>query len=218
VRAVRRYRDAGSGISHDGSPSTALVIVIISGVAALIFGGALISLAREDLHIGCSMGSPGSEGGNTWLCRDGIGYLGFAATGGVMWLGATLSGAVVAGNMRRGCVARRVLVVLATVSALWIVGVTWHGATQLVGDQFSPLTGAQYWSLAAGPAAAAVAISLVIAVVGAATRGRVAVIGCVAASLGLVVSTVLQPGLSLGTIPAAGLLAAAALRSPVDPR
>jgi hypothetical protein len=43
------------------------------------------------------MGPPGSEGADTWICADGIGYLGVAAIIGAMWALATVAGSLVAG-------------------------------------------------------------------------------------------------------------------------
>lgn len=52
--------------------------VIAGGLLAFVLGGAAIGLVREQLHLNCSMGAPGSEGADTWTCSDGIGYIGIA--------------------------------------------------------------------------------------------------------------------------------------------
>ncbi|MEV4687409.1 hypothetical protein [Microbacterium sp. LWH3-1.2] len=75
------------------------------------------------------------------------------------------------------------------------------------------MPGEQYWLHAVGPAAVAIGVSLTVAMVALFLRGRLAAILSFAAAFGLVLATLLQPGLSINTLPAAGLLAAAAIRA-----
>jgi hypothetical protein len=158
------------------------------------------------------MGPPGSEGADTWICSDGVGYFGVAVVLGVMWLASILVGCLVAGLVRDDRSARIGLVVLATASVAWILGFTWYGASELVYDVYAPMTGEEYWQQAVGPAAIVSSASLTAAVVGLFLRGRFAVIATAIAALGIIVATVLQPGLGITTVPAAGLLAAASIR------
>jgi hypothetical protein len=192
--------------------------VLGSGVVALFLGSAAIWLVREQLHIRCSMGQPGSEGANTWTCSDGIGYLGVAVVLGAMWFLAILFGALVAGLVRHDRAARVVLVVLAATSAAWILALTRYGASELVDDIYAPMRGEEYWQHAVGPAAIASCIGLTAALVSLFFGGRLAVIVIAGAAVGLVVATVLQPGLSINSVPAAGLLAAAAIRATAPAR
>jgi hypothetical protein len=196
-------------------------VILGSGVLALILRSAAIWLIREQLHIRCSMGRPGSEGANTWTCIDGVGYLMPAVVLGTMWFLAIIVGSLTAGLVRHDRAARVVLVLVAAASAAWILGFTHYGASELVDDAFAPIAGEQYWQGAVGPAAIACGVSLTVTIVGLFLRGRLAVILTLAAAFGLVVATVLQPGLSINTVPAAGLLTAAAVRArtpPLSPR
>lgn len=191
----------------------AVWMVLGSGLLALPLGASVISFVRDQLHISCGMGQPGSEGADTWTCSDGVGYFGVAFTLGGMWILALLLGSLVAGLVRTDRTARVVLVLLAGAATAWILGFTWYGSTRLVEDAYSPLTGAEYWQLATGPAAIASAVGLGAALVSLFLVRRGAWITCAGAALALVVATILQPGLSINTLPAAGLLAAAAVRA-----
>ena len=204
--------DANPQDDSHRSRRLAVWVVVGSGLAALIFGPAAIGLVRNQLHIGCSTGAPGSEGADTWVCRDGIGYLGVAVAIGGVWLFAVLLGALAAGAIRRDDAARTVLVLLAGVSTAWVLGLTWHGSAELVHDEYAPMSGEEYWRAVVGPAAVAALAGIAVAVVGLSFRGRSIRICCAAAAVGLVIATVLQPGLSINTIPAAGVLAGAAVR------
>lgn len=203
--------------ARKASRRDAVWVILGSGVVALVLGSAAIWLIREQLHIRCSMGRPGSEGANTWTCIDGVGYLMPAVVLGAMWFLAIIVGTLTTGLVRHDRAARVVLVLLAAASAAWILGFTRYGAGELVDDAYAPIPGEQYWQDAVGPAAIACGISLMVAVVGLFLRGRLAVTLTLAAAFGLVVATVLQPGLSINTVPAAGLLAAAAIRARTPP-
>ncbi|MGN6127340.1 MAG: hypothetical protein ACTHON_12285 [Humibacter sp.] len=195
----------------------AVWVVIGSGLAALILGSGAIALVREQLHIACSMGAPGSEGADTWTCSDGIGYLGVAVTLGGMWFLTALLGTFAAGVIRHDATARTVLVLLAGLSTAWVLGFTWYGSSELVLDEYAPMSGQEYWQAAVGRAAIACVAGMAAAVGGLFLRGRLIRVANVAAALGLVVAAALQPGLSINTIPAAGLLVAAAVRATIRP-
>lgn len=194
------------------SRSHAVWIVIGSGLVAAVLGVQAVVLVRTQLHIHCGMGSPGSEGADTWTCSDGVGYLGVAVVLGAMWFIAVLVGALIAGRVRRDQAARVCLVVLAGASAAWILGWTWYGSSALVDDYYAPMRGLAYWAQEVGPAAIVSTFGMAFAFVGPLLRGRPAQIINWSAALALLIATVMQPGLSINMIPAAGLLAASALR------
>lgn len=186
--------------------------VLGSGALALILGSAAISLVREELHISCSMGPPGSEGADTWTCSDGIGYIGVAVVLGAMWLAVGTIGALVALLVAHDRVARPILTLLAATSAAWILGWTWYGSNELVQAEYAPMTGPHYWTHVVGPAAIASALGVAAGLLSLVLPARPSRVLGLAAPVGLIIATVLQPGLSLNMLPAAGLLAAATLR------
>lgn len=186
--------------------------VIGSGLVAFVVGLAAMTLVRDGLHIRCSMGRPGTEGADTWTCTDGIGYLGVAAVLGMMWLLAVVAGALVALLMRHDRAARLVLTLLAVASVAWVLGWLWFGSTELVRDEYAPMTGEEYWIHEVAPAAIASALGLAAGLVALVLPGRASLVLGAIATLGLIIATVLQPGLSVNTVPAVGLLAAAVLR------
>ncbi|GAA1858194.1 hypothetical protein ACFQZV_01985 [Microbacterium koreense] len=188
-------------------------VVLLSGLVAILIGPATSWLVREQLHVNCSMGAPGSEGANTWACSDGIGYLGVALVLGAMWFVVVLSGSLVAGLVRHERAARVLLFILAAISSGWILGWTWYGADRLVGDEYAPVSGPGYWAMAVGPAAIACAVALLAGLAGLVIRGRVACIFSLAAVIAFAVAILLQPGLSINVVPAAGVAAAATARA-----
>jgi len=206
MRAHRAGEDARMRI-------LAVWMILGSGLLALPMGSAVIWLVREQLHIRCGMGQPGSEGADTGTCSDGIGDLGVAVTLGGMWFFAVVLGSLIAGLVTHGRAARIALVLLAGVATGCILCWTWYGSSELVDDHYSPMTGTEYWATTVGPAALVSAAALAAAFVSLALAGRPARVVCGAAALGLVITTILQPGLSINTLPAAGLLAAAGVRA-----
>jgi uncharacterized membrane protein YdjX (TVP38/TMEM64 family) len=104
-------------------------------------------------------------------------------------------------------------VLLAAASAVWILSLTRYGSAELVDDLYAPMPGEQYWLHAVGLAAIACGVGLTVAIAALFLPGRLAVILLAGAAFGLILATLLQPGLSINTLPAAGLLAAAALRA-----
>ncbi len=192
--------------------------VLGSGLLAFLFGWSAISLTRDQLHIRCSMGPPGSEGADSWHCSDGIGYVGVAVVLGVMWFLVVLAGSLVALLVERNRTARVLLVLLAAISTAWILGWTWYGSSELVQDEYAPMTGTEYWAHAVGPAAAVSTLSVAAGLVTLVLTRRLSWIIGIGAALGLAVATILQPGLSLNTLPAVGLLASAAVRGVHDGR
>ena len=84
----------------------AVFAVLVSGALALVLAWTAMPLLRLQLHVGCSMGKPGSEGADTWVCSDGIGYLGFAIVFGAIWMFAIPLGALAAALIRHERAAR----------------------------------------------------------------------------------------------------------------
>lgn len=199
----------------------AVFAILASALIAFGLGSFAIWLIRDRLHIRCGMGQAGSEGGETWTCSDGIGYLGAAVALGAIWFLTVLFGAIVAGTVRNTTNARVMLALLALMATACIFGLTWYGSSELVDDEYSPLTGTGYWIEAVGAAAVVSAIALLVALASLAFGGRAARVMCGGAAAGLILATILQPGLGINLIPGAGLLAAASVRattpSPTEP-
>ena len=191
----------------------ATLSVAVSGVIAFLLAGSALDLVREQLHHNCGMQPPGSEGAGTWICSDGIGYLGIAGILGMGWLAVVLSGCVIALLVRPSRQARPTLVILAAVSTAWVLGLTWYGSTTQVQDQYAPMTGAEYWLEAVGPAAVVSVLGIATGLLSLVPTGPLSWILGVVATILLIVATVLQPGLSLNLIPPVGLLAAASIRA-----
>lgn len=189
----------------------AVFAILVSALLAFWPGAFAIWLIRDRLHIACEMGQPGSEGADTWTCSDGIGYLGVAVALGAIWFFTVLLGAIVAGTVRNSATARVMLVLLAVMATACVLGLTWHGSSELVHDQYSPMRGTGYWAEAVGAAAVVSAVALLVALVSLAFSGRAARVLCGVGAAGLVLATILQPGLGINLVPAAGLLAAAGI-------
>lgn len=192
--------------------------MLASGVVAVVLGPAAIDLVREQLHINCSMGRLGSEGANTWTCSDGVGYLGVALVLGAMWFIVVVVGSLIAMLAGADRAVRLLLVLLAAMSVAGILGWTWYASSELVQDEYAPMTGAEYWARAVGRAALVCFLSLAAGLISLLLRGRLSWIVGLGAALGLALAAIYQPGLSLNVVPAAGLLAAAALRGAGDSR
>lgn len=191
----------------------ATLSVAVSGIIAFVLAGSALDLVREQLHHNCGMQPPGSEGAGTWICSDGIGYLGIVGILGMGWLAVVLSGCVIALLVRPSRQARPTLVILAAVSTAWVLGLTWYGSTTQVQDQYAPMTGAEYWLEAVGPAALVSILGVTMGLLCLVPTGPLSWIMGIAATILLIVAAVLQPGLSLNIIPAVGLLAAATIRA-----
>lgn len=187
--------------------------MLVSGVVAFVLAGSALDLVRDQLHHNCGMQPPGSEGAGTWICSDGIGYLATAGILAIGWLAVVLSGCLIALLVRPSRQARPALVILAAVSAAWVLGLTWYGSTTQVQDQYAPTTGAEYWLEAVGPAALVIVLGVTTGLPSLVPTGPLSWILGIVATILLIVAAVLQPGLSLNIIPAVGLLAAATIRA-----
>ena len=211
VGAVRSDPDSASR-------GVAVWIILGGAIGAVFLGAFTLWLVREQLHIGCGAGQPGTEGDGAWMCADGIGYLWVAVTLGGMTMAVTLVGGLVAGLVRRERVARTLLVLLAAASAGWVLGWTWYGSSELVSAVPPGTRSVDYWFASVFPAAIACVMAIVSALVGLLPRGVSARIFLGVGAVAMLAGTVLQPGLAINTLPAAGLLAAAAVRAPRPPK
>ncbi|MGX1702761.1 hypothetical protein [Microbacterium sp. NPDC055357] len=206
---ARRHSDG-----HAVRLSAALVAVAAS-LAALPLGLQAINLLRDQLHIHCSWVGAEAAGDGTWACSDGIGYLGFGLFLAAMWLATAIGGPIIAVLVRDGRDARGFLLGLATVSAAWILGGTFLGAATLVGDEHAPAEGLESWVTAVGPSAIPTFAAVAAAIAALIIRGATARVLLIAGALLLGYSTALEPGVGINLLPAAGLLTAAAIRSPI---
>lgn len=187
--------------------------MLVSGIIAFVLAGSALDLVRDQLHHNCGMQPPGSEGAGTWICSDGIGYLGIAGILGIGWLAVVLAGCLIALLVRSARQARPALVILAALSTAWVLGLTWYGSATQVQDQYAPMTGVEYWLEAVGPAALVSALGVALGLLSLMPTGPLSWIMGIVATILLIVAAVLQPGLSLNVIPPVGLLAASTIRA-----
>ena len=200
--------------SDSAARGVAVSIILAGAIGAVFLGAFTLLLVRGQLHIGCGAGQPGTEGDGAWMCADGIGYLWVGVTLGGMTMAVTLVGGLIAGLVRRERVARTLLVVFAAASAGWVLGWTWYGSSELVSAVPPGTRSIDYWFASVFPAAVACVMGIVSALVGLLPRGASARIFLGVGAVAMTVGTALQPGLAINTLPAAGLLAAAAVRAP----
>lgn len=191
------------------SPIGPIAILLTLG-AMLPFSSATLGLLRDQLHYRCSLGEVGTEAAG-WTCPDGISYLvpGVVLGGTAVLL--ALSGLAVAALVRHDRIARVTLTLLALTAAV----ASLVGTRVASGGHQSPPAGEliDYWMAAVLPAGVAAGVALLVAIASLALAGRPArVLGGVAMA-GLLIATILQPGLGIWLLPAIGLLIAAASRT-----
>ncbi|TFV81793.1 hypothetical protein E4V99_12580 [Microbacterium sp. dk485] len=185
----------------------AAVAVLLGGILALLLGSRTLGLVRETLRFNCSWGIGGEWGPEgTWVCADGIGYLGAAVGLGGMSALLVVAGLLVAvARPSRG----RVFLVLAAISIGWIGWWTYYAATAYSGSRPAGETGWGLWVTAVMPGIILCAIGLVVGAVGALTLHRWSSVA-LWCGIGLtIVGTALQPGIGIATLVSAGMLAAA---------
>lgn len=189
-------------------PEAALA-VLAGGVLALFFGWWALGLVRETLHFGCSWGIGGEWGPEgTWVCADGIGYLGVAVVLGGMSALLAVAGLLVA--VARPSRARAVVfLVLAAIPIGWIGWWTYYAATSYSWPRPASETGWGLWVAAVLPSIILCMIGLVVGALGALTLRRWSS-AALWGGVGLIITgTVVQLGIGIATFVTAGMLAAA---------
>jgi hypothetical protein len=209
--AERRASRVGAPAARDISATTSAVWPVIGGLLGFVLGAFAVLLIREQLHISCAFLATGDEPGG-WVCADGISYLLPALAFGALALTTTVAGALVAGLVRRAAVASGVLTAIAGLAVAALLALTWYGSAQSVHNAPEGVVSTDYWFAALGPAAVVAGLATAAAAV-AATLPTVGRAGFVAGAGLLALATVVQPGLALVTMPAAGCLVAAGQRA-----
>ena len=187
----------------------AAVAVLLGGVLSVFFGAAVLGLVRETLHFNCSWGIGGEWGPNgTWVCADGIGYVGVAVVLGGMSVLLVIVGLVAAiSRPSRG--RSIVLLTLAAISLGWISWWTFYAATSYSGPRPAGETGWGLWVVTVLPAVILCTIGLLVGAVGVCThRSWSGVAPWFGVAL-MIAGTALQLGVGIATFLSAGLLAAA---------
>ena len=166
MAGVAEQRDSDRLALQPDSRGAAVWTALGGGIASIACGGAAIWLVRDQLHISCGVGQPGSEGDGTWMCADGISYLWVAVVLGAMLAFGVLAGALTAGLVRPARAACLILVLLAAAMTVWILGWTWHASSELVWAVPPDTLSVDYWYAAVLPAAIASAAAFLPALVG----------------------------------------------------
>ncbi|MFJ6651562.1 hypothetical protein ACIQLJ_02060 [Microbacterium sp. NPDC091313] len=193
---------------RDAALPAAAIWPVFGGAFGIVLAGFALGLVRDQLHIGCTLGAPGTEGAGSWACQDGIGYLFAAIALGATCVFSAVAGALIAGLVRRTQVAVPALGSIAIVAAAAAIALTVQATAAWAGD--GDRSG--YWLAAVGPSALTAGVSLVGAAVLAWAPRRLRQPGLYAAAGVMALAALMQPGLALGILPAAGCLLAAAIR------
>ncbi len=146
--------------------------VLFGGVLAVFFGFWALGLVRETLHFNCSRGIGGESGPDgTWLCADGIGYLGVAVVlGGMSALLVVIGLLVSVARRSRGRAV--VFLILAAISIAWIGWWTYYAATFYSGPRPAGETGLGLWATTVLPSLSVCTIGLLVGIAGALTLRR----------------------------------------------
>ena len=193
----------------------AAAAVVAGGLLAVLLGPGLVTLLRDRLHYQCASDSPDPERAG-WMCVDGIGYLAAGFPPLVVAALVVLAGLLLVLAARVRIQIQIPLAVLALLS----VGVGLAGSWHAVATEQRPVpvgvVRTDFWIEAVLPSAIVAVSALVLMVVGLVVRGRAGVILTSAAAGGILLATVLQPGLALSTMPALGLVVASAVSAPQE--
>jgi len=201
-----------SARTERGQTAAVAVVIVVGGLLAFLFAGGAFALVRGTLHFGCSWGIGGEWGPDgTWVCADGIGYLGVAVVLGGMSGLLLLAGLLVA--IARPSTGRSVVyLVFAAVSLAWIGFWTFYAATAYTGPRPGGETGASLWISAVLPGLATCALALLVGAVGALTSRRWSrLLLWVGVGL-MLLGTALAPGMAIASFVAAAMLAAAGVQ------
>ncbi len=197
-----------AAVSGDRGPEVS-VAVLLGGALSFFFGAAVLGLVRETLHFNCSWGIGGEWGPDgTWVCADGIGYVGVGVVLGGMSALLVIVGVIAA--ISRPSRGRSIVhLTLAAISLGWISWWTFYAATFYSGPRPAGETGWSLWAITVLPAIMLCTIGLLAGAVGTLTRrswSRLA-LWC---GVGLMIAgTAIQLGIGIATFLSAGLLAAA---------
>lgn len=183
--------------------------VLFGGVLAVFFGFWALGLVRETLHFNCSWGIGGEWGPDgTWVCADGIGYLGVAVVlGGMSALLVVIGLLVSVARPSRGRAV--VFLMLAAVSIAWIGWWTYYAATFYSGPRPAGETGLGLWATTVLPSLILCTVGLLVGTAGALTLRRWSSVALWCGVGLIIVGTALQLGVGIATFVSAGMLAAA---------
>lgn len=192
----------------------AAVAVVLSGVLAVLLASASLGLVRETLHFNCSWGIGGEWGPDgTWLCADGIGYVGVAVVVGGMSGVLLLVGLGM--SLARPSAGRSIAyLVLAAVSLAWIGCWTFYAASAYTGPRPVAESGPGLWVVTVLPGLAVSTFGLLVGAVGALTSRRWSPVALWAGVSLMLVGTTLQPGIGVATLVSSGMLVAAGVGRP----
>jgi hypothetical protein len=189
----------------------AAVTVALSGVLAVLLASASLGLVRETLHFNCSWGIGGEWGPEgTWLCADGIGYVGVAVVLGGM-SGVLLLVGLGTSLARPSSGRSTVYLVLAAVSLAWIGCWTFYAATAYTGPRPVGESGQGLWVATVLPGLASSTLGLLVGAVGALTLRRWSPVVLWAGVSMMLVGATLQPGIGVAALVSSGMLVAAGL-------
>ena len=199
---------SAAAVRREQGPEAALA-VLLSGILAFSLAWASLGLVRDTLHVNCSWGVGGEWGSNgTWVCADGIGYLGVAVVLGGMSAILLLAGLLTA--IARPSIGRSVVyLALAAVSLAWIGWWTFYAATSYTGPRPTGETGPGLWAVTVLPGLPLCALGLLVGAVGAVMWRRWSTAALWVGVSIMLVGTMLRPGLGVATLVSAGMLAAA---------
>lgn len=208
AHSIDEARSAETEVRSERGPEAA-VAVLLGGVVTLFFGSSALGLVREALHFNCSWGIGGEWGPNgTWVCADGIGYLGVAVVLGGMSALLVVVGLLVAiSRPSRG--RSIVFLVLAAISIGWICWWTFYAATYYSGPRPVAETGWGLWAVIVLPSVILCTIGLLVGAVGALTLRRWSPVALWCGVGLMIAGTTLQLGIGIATFVSAGMLAAA---------
>ena len=200
-----------SARTERGQTAAVAVVIVVGGLLAFLFAGGAFALVRGTLHFSCSWGIGGEWGADgTWMCADGIGYLGVLVVLGGMSGLLLLAGLLVA--IARPSTGRSlVYLVFAAVSLAWVGYWTFYAATAYTGPRPDGETGASLWISAVLPGLATCAVAVIAGAVGALTSRRWSPLLLWVGVGVMLLGTALAPGIAIATFVSAAMLTAAGI-------
>lgn len=183
---------------------------LAGGIAGALFAPVVVSLLRDELRFGCAWAAAGEGAG--WSCGDGIGYvLPVAGLAGMALLVAA-AGATLAARQRPRSSDPVLLAALAVVPLAW-AGVWTLASVTVLARAFPPdLDPVAVWARLVLPALVIALLGVAVVVGAGSFPSPWSAVGRVLGAVLVLVACVLQPGLLVAILPAAGLAVAAATR------